>query len=85
MIFGVILFSILGDEILQKQTRDKEMKPEYRLPLMVCFKPVMPIGFFWYEWSAHAHVHWIVPIIGTLFIGVGSLFVIVSIAARSTL
>ena len=79
MIFGVILFSVLSDKMLKKQAGDGAMKPEYRLPLMVYFTPVIPIGFFWYGWSAHAQVHWIVPIIGTGFIGIGSLFVIVSV------
>lgn len=79
MIFGVVLFSVLSDKILKKQAKGGEMKPEYRLPLMVYLMPVLPVGFFWYGWSAHERVHWIVPIIGTLFIGIGSLFVIVSI------
>ena len=79
MIFGVVLFSALSDKILKKQAGDGEMKPDYRLPLMVYLMPVLPVGFFWYGWSAHEKVHWIVPIIGTLFIGVGSLFVVVSI------
>jgi hypothetical protein len=64
---------------LKKKAGDGEMKPEYRLLLMVYFTPIMPIGFFWYGWSAEAQAHWIVPIIGTLFIGLGSLFVIVSV------
>lgn len=80
MIFGVVLFSALSDKILKKQAGGGEMKPEFRLPLMVYLMPVMPVGFFWYGWSAHEKVHWIVPIIGTMFIGVGSLFVVVSIS-----
>lgn len=76
-IFGVVLFSVLSDKILKKQANGGEMKPEYRLPLMVYFTPVMPVGFFWYGWSAQAQVHWIVPILGTMFIGIGALFVIV--------
>lgn len=80
MIFGVVLFSALSDKILKKQTGGGEMKPEYRLPLMVYLMPVLPVGFFWYGWSAYAKVHWIVPIIGTFFIGIGSLFVVVSVA-----
>jgi MFS family permease len=81
MILGLALFSVLSDKMvkqLKKKAGDGEMKPEYRLPLMVYFAPIMPIGFFWYGWSPEAQVHWIVPIIGTLFIGLGSLFVIVS-------
>ncbi|KAL8722750.1 MAG: hypothetical protein Q9225_000811 [Loekoesia sp. 1 TL-2023] len=76
MIFGLGMFSVLSDEMLKARAGKGEMKPEYRLPLMVYLTPVMPIGFFWYGWSAHERAHWIVPILGTLIIGLGSLFVI---------
>ena len=76
MIFGLALFSVFSDRMLKARAGKAEMKPEYRLPLMVYFTPIMPIGFFWYGWSANAKVHWIVPILGTLVIGLGSLFVI---------
>ena len=32
---------------------------------------LVPIGLFLYGWTAEKHVHWIVPIIGTAFVGVG--------------
>lgn len=76
MIFGLALFSIFSDRMLKARAGKVEMKPEYRLPLMVYFTPILPIGFFWYGWSANAKVHWILPILGTLVIGLGSLFVI---------
>ena len=78
MLVGLILFSILSDKILKKKTGSENAKPEYRLPLMIWFAPLTPVGFFWYGWSAQAQTHWIVPIIGTAFIGIGSLFVVVS-------
>ena len=34
---------------------------------------LVPIGLFLYGWTAEKHVHWIVPIIGTAFVGVGLL------------
>ncbi len=34
---------------------------------------LVPIGLFIYGWTAEKHVHWIVPIIGTAFVGVGLL------------
>jgi len=49
------------------------MKPEDRLILLVYCSPILPIGFFWYGWSAEAHTHWIVPILGTTVIGIGML------------
>lgn len=77
MIFGLALFSVLSDKMLKARSGKGEMKPEYRLPLMVYISPIMPVGFFIYGWSANAHTHWIVPILGTLVIGLGSLFVII--------
>lgn len=38
---------------------------------MVYYTPILPIGTFWYGWSANAKVHWIVPILETLVIGLG--------------
>ena len=46
-------------------------RPEFRVPLMVPGSLLMPIGLFWYGWSAQAHVHWIVPNIGALVLGAG--------------
>lgn len=77
MVSGLGLFSVLSDRMLKARAGKGEMKPEYRLPLMVYISPVMPIGFFWYGWSADQHAHWIVPILGTSIIGLGSLFVII--------
>ena len=52
-------------------------KPEYRLPPMIPGGLCTPIGLFWYGWSAQARVHWIVPIIATVFIGMGMVFIYV--------
>ncbi|CAK7237298.1 hypothetical protein SEUCBS140593_009912 [Sporothrix eucalyptigena] len=46
-------------------------KPEYFLPTMIVGGFLIPIGLFWYGWSAEAKTHWIVPIIGTSFLGAG--------------
>jgi hypothetical protein len=48
-----------------------EMKPEYRLPPLIPGGLLMPIGLFWYGWSAQYKTHWIVPITGTVFLGMG--------------
>lgn len=39
---------------------------------MVLLYPFTPVGLFWYGWSVTADTHWIVPIIGTSFIGFGT-------------
>ncbi len=52
-------------------------KPEFRLPLMVWCSLFCPAGLFWYGWSAQEQVQWIVPIIGTAFVAIGMLSVMV--------
>jgi len=49
--------------------------PENRLelPLTVPGAVLLPIGVFIYGWTTDKHVHWIVPIIGTAFVGLGNL------------
>ena len=45
-------------------------KPEFRVPIMVPASLLVPVGLFWYGWSAQAGVHWILPNIGAaLFCG----------------
>jgi hypothetical protein len=46
-------------------------KPEYLLPTLIVGGVLMPVGLFWYGWSAEARTHWIVAIIGTAFLGCG--------------
>ena len=56
-------------------------KPEYRLPTMFIGALIVPIGLFLYGWTADQKVHWIVPIIGSGFVGAGMFAVFVSRAA----
>jgi predicted MFS family arabinose efflux permease len=69
-VVGVVLFSKLSDKLLRENGG-----PERRLVLMMWAGPCIPISIFWYGWSAEYHVQWIVPIIGTTFIGVGTIVV----------
>jgi predicted MFS family arabinose efflux permease len=68
MLVGLILFGALSDRILK--ARAAKHKGE--------MAPIVPIGFFWYGWTAQKKVHWMAPIVGTSFIGLGNLFVMVS-------
>lgn len=54
-------------------------RPEDRLPPLIMSVCLIPIGFFWYGWTAEAHAHWILPIIGTAFIGAGMFYSFVAI------
>ncbi|RYP82075.1 hypothetical protein DL770_005697 [Monosporascus sp. CRB-9-2] len=58
-----------------KETRGKGTgQPEYRLPLLLPGALMVPIGLFWYGWSAQNHLHWIMPDIGIAIFGAGVKF-----------
>ncbi|KAI0149471.1 putative MFS transporter [Xylariaceae sp. FL1272] len=76
-ITGLALFSLLSDKLLKQKSDKSPIKPEQRLVLMMWLGPITPIGCFIYGWTAYYHVHWIVPIIGTYIIGLGSLFIVI--------
>jgi multidrug resistance protein len=46
-------------------------KPEMRIPALIIASFFVPVGLFWYGWSAQAKIHWIMPIIGTGIFGFG--------------
>lgn len=79
MFVGLGAFGAVSDTLLKKKAAGgKSMKPEWRLPPMVPGAVMVPIGFFWYGWSAEKTVHWIMPIIGTSFVGLGLIGTFVS-------
>ena len=49
-----------------------EIKPEHRLPPAIFGGVCLPICLFWFGWSARASVHWVVPIIGTVWFTIGA-------------
>ena len=80
LVVGMVLFNLLNGRIQKMNlTADGRPPPENRLLTMIWFSPSVAIGLFIYGWTAYYQVHWIVPIIGTFFIGFGAFFVLVSI------
>ena len=82
MFMGLIIFATTSDRtvsalMLRRQT---DRKPEYRLPVMMIGALLVPIGLFWYGWSAEKHIHYIVPIIGTGWVGAGLILTFMPIA-----
>lgn len=45
--------------------------PELRLPPAILGGVLIPISLFWVGWTTYPSVHWIVPIIGSIFFGAG--------------
>ncbi|KAH8678905.1 MFS multidrug transporter-like protein [Tricladium varicosporioides] len=56
---------------LLKKRNNGVGKPEFRVPLMIPGAALVPIGLFWYGWSAEAHMHWIMPNIGAAIFAAG--------------
>lgn len=36
-------------------------RPEFRLPVLIIGAFMVPVGLFWYGWSARSSIHWIMP------------------------
>ncbi|CZT14532.1 related to multidrug resistant protein [Ramularia collo-cygni] len=45
--------------------------PEYRLPLVLPFSLLLPIGLFLYGWTAEYNVHWFAPNLGLCILSIG--------------
>lgn len=64
------------NDIIYKRLKTKngdKGKPEFRIPSMFVGSILIPIGLFWYGWSAEAHVHWIMPNIGMAIFAAGAI------------
>ena len=73
-IVGQIGVGAFSDNYLKnKASPGGAFKPEHRLPPLIVGTFVVPAGLLWYGWSAQYHTHWLVPIVGTSFIGAGTL------------
>lgn len=79
---GQLTFTAYGNRIVNKHIESGDYKPEHRLIVMIPGGFFMPVGLFWYGWSVQAHAHWIVPILGTSFVGFGMLMTFVSPRAK---
>jgi MFS family permease len=82
MLLGAGLFGAVSDRTLKAKAKGSEgceMKPEYRLPVMVYGAILLPIGLFIYGWTAEKTNTWIAPIIGTAIVGMGMMATFVSL------
>lgn len=72
---GAQIMGFYSDHIykgLKERHGDGKGRPEDRIPAMFVGSVLIPIGFFWYGWSAQARVFWIMPNIGTFIYATGS-------------
>ncbi|KAK5042861.1 hypothetical protein LTR84_012434 [Exophiala bonariae] len=73
MLSSLAIFATVTDKM--QKALGESPKPEARLKPMIWVMPAVPVGIFWYGWTAEKQTHWIVPIIGTCFFGFGVLWV----------
>ncbi|KAF8966604.1 multidrug resistance protein 4 [Flammula alnicola] len=75
--FGFLLATIFGAKFadrVYKYLADKNggvATPEMRIPALFFGSFFVPIGLFWYGWSAQAKLHWMMPIVGSGIFGFG--------------
>lgn len=80
MLGGLLIFGITSDKTMRKMTaKGGEVAPEIRLKGLLWPALCIPIGLFWYGWSAEKQIHWIMPILGTFWVGLGLIGIFVSI------
>lgn len=72
-VMSLLFFSFTSDRYVRSRIAKGGAKPEDRLPLLVLSGPLIAVGLFWYGWSAQAHTHWIVPILGSTIVGLGNM------------
>jgi hypothetical protein len=83
---GLLVNAMVSDRLalhLKKQ-HGGDHQPEYRLPptMFACF--LVPLGLFWFGWTAEFHEHWILPILGTGAFGLGTVVIFVRIICSHT-
>lgn len=58
-----------------KDPRSLLLPPEQRVFSAIIGSVLLPIGLFWFAWTARSSIHWVVPVIATIFFGAGNLLV----------
>lgn len=72
-IVGLVIFGKFSDKTIVALTKRNSgtYLPEMRLAHSIWYACMVPISFFWYGWSAHYKVHWIVLVLGLFPFAVG--------------
>lgn len=63
----------------QKASKTGVLAPEERLKSTIIGSFLLPIGLFWFAWTCGPNVHWVVPIIGSVFFACGLVMVFMSL------
>jgi hypothetical protein len=66
------------EEMTPTQTPKKHVEPEHRLYAAMIGSFGIPIGLFWFAWTAGTGVHWASPVMSTVVFAWGNICVFVS-------
>jgi len=84
VLLGSIMAIVVDRYIYQRLHREAlargetHVLPEQRLWAAMIGSWGLPIGLFWFAWSAGTGTHWIVPVLGAVWFGWGNMSVFVS-------
>ncbi|EEA22509.1 hypothetical protein TMatcc_001357 [Talaromyces marneffei ATCC 18224] len=78
MLVALVWMSRYSDRIFaQKERQMGRSKAEFRLIPLLYGTFFIPVGFIIYGWAIQFHVYWVVPIFGTMLMGVGTVLALV--------
>lgn len=63
----------------QRASTTGTLPPEQRLKSTIIGSFLLPIGLFWFAWTCGPDIHWMVPIIGSVFFACGLVIVFMSL------
>ena len=87
MFVGLAVFGVTSDKRIRSLQAKAvaegktvhDVPPEVRLEGMLVAAILIPVGLFWYGWSAEKKIAWIMPIIGTGLFGLGLIGIFLSV------
>ena len=79
-LFGIASFGLFDATLYQRAVAKTNGKPapEHRLYASMLGSFMLPIELFWFAWSPHKDVHWIVPVLAGVPFGWGCLSIFIS-------
>ncbi len=74
VIIGLHSFYYVG----RRYIATDQLKPEDRLPTMILGSILLPVGLFWFAWTADPSIHWPAQVFAGIFIGCGIILIFMS-------
>ena len=85
VVLATIAFILIDRVTYRKWTLERrkngnmqQLPPEHRLYPAMLGSLLLPLGLFWFAWSARSSVHWIVPILASVPFGAGNTIIFCS-------